>query len=101
MLKFPLPPIDRFSGDQLRGELERAGYRNVIVGQHGHDELWIEGSTNGHPLDERSRPKVEAIVAAHEYRPLEAQVAALQEQVAALTAWKAEVEKHPALKVLR
>lgn len=76
LITFPTPPAIR--GEQLRAELEAAGYQDVSVTEiapvgGGAGMLQIAGRTaGGAPIDERSRQKIAGLLAAHRPRPLPA-----------------------------
>lgn len=68
MLTFNAPETG-LRGEQLREELERAGYQGVRVTELRNDlgaAVLVEGFTaTGNPVDDRSRPKIEGLLRAH------------------------------------
>lgn len=98
MIRVPAPALEHFSGEQLAGELRSAGYRQVTVNQHG-TEVAVGGVTAaGFDIDERSRSRVEQVVRAHFYVPLQQRVADLQTELSAARTRIAYLEQHAVLK---
>lgn len=97
-VKVKAPAVERLNGTQLARELRAAGYSGVSVVQVNGD-IEVDGLTaNGAGIDERSRSKVEAVVAAHNYVPVEEQVAQLRADLTEALARLATLEQRAVLK---